>query len=45
MKMRMRQAIAAARADTAPYRLPVEDFPADEQRKLFADNARRWYRF
>jgi predicted TIM-barrel fold metal-dependent hydrolase len=29
----------------AAYREIVADFSADEQRKLFADNARRWYRF
>ncbi len=27
------------------YREIVADFSADEQRQLFADNARRWYRF
>ena len=27
------------------YRAIVADFTAEEQRRLFADNARRWYRF
>jgi predicted TIM-barrel fold metal-dependent hydrolase len=29
----------------AAYREIVADFTAEEQRKLFVDNARRWYRF
>ena len=27
------------------YRSIVADFTAEEQRQLFADNTRRWYRF